>query len=164
MNRSAFLGNVLNLILGFLTVLSSAVCASDDSQPLPLNQVPKAVKDAVMKKFPDAKPQSATQGTEDSKPYIDVVILVKSQKIWVTCDPDGTIRVIDREITLKDLPAPVAVALHKKYPKAAIRLVNEIIEGSAPSYDIALTFNRKKLIATFDATGEFVEELDDDDN
>lgn len=162
MSRFAGLGRLIAGLLIF--AIMTATAAADEPQPLPLNQVPKAVRDAVMKKFPNAKPQSATQGTDDNKPYIDIVILVKTQKIWVTCDPDGTIRVIDREITIKDLPAPVAAALQKKYPKATIRLVNEITEGSAPSYDIALTLNRKKLVVTFEASGEFVEELDDDDN
>src|SRR5204863_4441511 len=126
MSRFACLGR---LIAGLsIVALVAAAAAADD--PLPLNQVPKVVRDAVMKRFPEAKPQSATQGIEDNKPYIDVVILVKTQKIWVTCDPDGTIRVIDREITVEDLPQPVAAALQKKYPKATIRLVNEITEGS----------------------------------
>ena len=146
-----------------LLSLVGAAIASDEPQALPLNQVPKAVRDAVMKRFPEAKPQSAAQGTEDNKPYIDVVILVNTQRIWVTCDPDGTIRVVDREITVKELPQQVSTALNKKYPKATIRLVNEITEDSAPVYDIAITINKKQLIATFAASGEFLEELEDDE-
>src|SRR5947207_10599918 len=94
-----------------LAVISLAAAAAiglaDDSepQPLPLNQVPPAVVKAVMAKYPNAKPQSAAQGVEDNRPFIDVHILVNNQKLWLTCDPKGTIRVIDREITLKDLPA-----------------------------------------------------------
>ena len=149
------------------TVLLSVVgvaSAADDYQPLPLNQVPKAVRDAVMKRFPDAKPQEAHQGTDETKkPFIDVHVLVKNQKVWVTCDVDGTIRTVDRELALSEVPKAVAAALQKRYPKAAVRLVNEITEGSSPTYDIALTFNKKKLVASFSAVGEWLEESEDDE-
>jgi hypothetical protein len=147
-----------------LLAVGSLAVAADDYQPLPLNQVPKAVRDAVMKRFPDAKPQEAHQGTdENKKPYFDVHVLVKNQKVWVTCEVDGTIRTVDREIALSEVPKAVAAAVQKRYPKAAVRLVNEITEGSAPTYDVALTFNKKKLVASFSAAGEWLEESEDDE-
>src|SRR5204863_253105 len=98
---------------------ASAAIAADDYQPLPLNEVPKAVRDAVMKRFPDAKPQDAHRGTAENKPFIDVHLLVKNQKVWVTCELDGAIRTVDREITLQEVPKAVAAAVQKRYPKAA---------------------------------------------
>jgi hypothetical protein len=155
----------MSRILACTVVLSLAwiaVCA-DDYQPVALNQVPKVVRDAVMKRFPDAKPQEAHQGTDDNKKsFIDVHVLVKNQKVWITCELDGTIRTVDREITLQEVPKPVAAAIQKRYPKAAVRLVNEITEGATPTYDVALTLNKKKLIATFSAAGEWLEEVEDD--
>ena len=59
------------------------------------------------------------------------------------------------------MPKPVAAAIQKRYPKAAVRLVNEITEGGSPTYDIAITFNNKKLIVTFSPAGELLEESDD---
>ena len=41
---------------------ASAAIAADDYQPLPLNEVPKAVRDAVMKRFPDAKHAASYAG------------------------------------------------------------------------------------------------------
>jgi hypothetical protein len=155
------------LLFGILAViaglLSSANAADDSYADIPLAQIPRAVAQAVMKKFPDAQPQSASKGIEDNKPFYDVFIKAKGQKIWVTCNEQGLIETIDREITVKDLPKPVAVAFQKKYPKAAIRLVNEITEGSTAVYDIAITINKKLLIATFSADGGFLEELEDDE-
>ena len=72
-------------------VLSSANAADDSYADIPLAQVPRAVAQAVMKKFPDAQPQSASKGIEDNKPFYDVFIKVKAQKIWVTCDERGAI-------------------------------------------------------------------------
>jgi hypothetical protein len=147
-----------------LASAASAAIAADDYQPLPLNQVPRVVRDAVMKRFPDAKPQEAHQGTdENKKPFVDVHILVKDQKVWVTCEIDGSIRTVDREIALSGVPKAVTAAIQKRYPKAAVRLVNEITEGSSPTYEIALTFNKKKLVASFSAAGEWLEESEDDE-
>ncbi len=146
-----------------LVSAASAAMAADDYQPLALNQVPKVVRDAVMKRFPDAKPQEAHQGVDDNKkPFIDVHVLVKNQKVWVTCELDGSIRTVDREISLSEAPKVITAAIQKRYPKAAVRLVNEITEGSTPTYDVGLTFNKKKLIATFSAAGEWLEEVDDE--
>jgi len=142
---------------------TSAIAVDSEPQPLTLDRVPPPVMKAVMAKFPTAKPQSATQGVEDNKPFIDVHILVNTQKIWVTCDPSGKIQVIDREITLKDLPKPVTDALRKKYPQATVRLVNEIAAEGTPTYDIAITVNKKPIVAVFEASGAFIEEFDDDE-
>jgi hypothetical protein len=151
---------ILTMMLG-----TAAVCLADNSeaQPLPLQQVPQAVMKAVLTKFPAAKPQSAAQGVEGNQPYIDVHILVNNQKIWVTCNPSGKINVIDREITLKELPAAVTAALNKKYPQAKVRLVNEITDEGQPTYDIAVTFQKKAVIGVFAANGEFLEEMEDDE-
>jgi len=152
--------------LASVAVITAAIAVSwaQDAEPksLELGQVPKPVMSAVLKRFPEAKPQSAVQGVDNNKPFIDVHCLVKGQKIWVTCDPSGAIQAVDREITPKELPGVVTTALNKKYPQATIRMVNEIVEGSAPEYDIALTFQKKAIIAVFAASGEFVEELPDE--
>jgi hypothetical protein len=148
---------------GLLAVLTQAAFAEDAYNDIPLSQVPRAVVQAVQKKFPDAQPQSASRGIEKNKPYFDVYIKVKGQNIWVTCDSQGAILAIDREITAKDLPKPVAAAFAKKYPKAEIRMVNEITEDNYSTYDIAITVSGKPLVAVFAADGNFLEELDDDE-
>jgi len=100
---------------------------------------------------------------EDNQPYIDVHILANNQKIWVTCHPSGKINVIDREIALKDLPPAVSAAVNKKYPQAKIRLVNEISAEGPPTFDIAVTYQKKALVGMFAANGEFLDEFEDDE-
>jgi hypothetical protein len=149
--------------LGCLAAFTG-ICGADETYiEIPLNEVPKPVAQAVAKKFPDAQPQSASRGIEEGKAFYDIFVKVKAQKIWVTCDQQGAILTIDREIAAKDLPKPVAAALQKKYPKAAIRLVNEITEDKTSSYDLAITVNNKPLIAIFAADGQFLEELEDEE-
>src|SRR5262245_49465348 len=154
---------ILLVHLGISLLLTRAASAADDAPvEVPLAQVPKAVLETVKKNFPEAQLQSASRGMDEGKPFYDVFVKVKAQSVWVTCDGRGALLVIDREITLKQLPKPVADALTKKYPKATIELVNEIIEGSGTSYDIELTFNQKKLIAFFESSGKFIEEVPND--
>lgn len=160
-SRRRWLLSSLTGVAALGVALAVSLAQDPEPKPLDLNLVPKAVMNAVMKKYPDAKPQSAVQGVENNKPFIDVHILAQGRKIWVTCDPSGGIQMIDREITVKELPAAVAAAFNKKYPQATVRLVNEIAEGSAPTYDIAITFQKKPVIAVFAASGEFLEELPD---
>jgi hypothetical protein len=136
--------------------------AQNASTEIPLPQVPKAVMATVMKWFPDAQPQSASRGMDGNKPFFDVFIKAKQRSIWVTCDPQGGLLVVDREIALQEVPKPVADAIGRKYPRAAIRLLNEITDSNQTHYDIALTFNNKQLIVLFLANGQFVEEMPDD--
>src|SRR6478672_4896247 len=85
-----------------LAVATSAGWADDATTEIPFSQVPKAVMETVKRKFPDARPQSASRGIEDKKPFYDVFIKLRDQNIWVTCDPAGTLLIIDREIPPKE--------------------------------------------------------------
>src|SRR5687768_7114163 len=103
------INSLLAPIVFLVGSLAHAGIADDKSYTeIPLAQVPRLVVLAVTKKFPDAQPQSASRGIEDNKPFFDVYIKVKGQNIWVTCDAQGAILTIDREIAAKDLPKPVA--------------------------------------------------------
>lgn len=150
---------VANLcLLSFATGLR----ADDGFTEIPLAQVPKTVLDVVKKKFPDAKLQSASRGVDEGKPFYDVFIVVKAHNVWVTCTPQGAILEIDRELSPGEIPQPVLAALNKKYPKAAIRGVNELTENNVVNYDIALSFGPKKLVVLFKANGKVVDELDEE--
>jgi hypothetical protein len=150
----------LLLVVGLIT---STTVADEGAAEISLVEVPKAVMVAVKKRFPEATPESASRGVDGGQPFYDVQVKLKTRNAWVTCDTQGNILVVDREISFQELPKAVAGAVSKKYPKAAVRGVNEIVEGSQAVYDLALTFNGKKLIAIFQANGKFVEESEDDE-
>jgi len=146
----------------FVLLAPAAAIAQNASTEIPLPQVPKAVMATVMKWFPDAQPQSASRGMDGNKAFFDVFIIAKQRNVWVTCDPQGGLMVVDREITLQELPRPVNDAIGRKYARATIRSLNEITDSNQTHYDIALTFNNKPLIVLFLANGQFVEEMPDD--
>ena len=107
-----------------LVVLAAAGRSEEES--VVLEKVPKAVRDGVKARFPDAKATDASKETEDGKFVYEVTIKNKEQKIDVTLTPEGELLMIEAEIAKKDLPKVVAKALDEKYPKATYKIVEEI--------------------------------------
>jgi|SRR5579884_1646238 len=150
---------MVRMLAGALLLVSAlAVCA--DEEKVPLDKLPKAVADAVKAKFPDAEMVSASKEKEDGKLLFEVAIKNKGQKIDVTVTPEGKIVEIEKEIAARDLPKVVADALDKKYPKATIKKVEEIIkEDKLVKYEaLIVTDDKKTLEVSFDPSGKFLEE------
>lgn len=147
-----------SVVLGLLVLAACAFAA--DEEKVPLDKLPKAVVDAVKAKFPDAKLVSAEKELEDGKPVYEVAIKDKDQNIEVTVTPEGKIILIEKEIAAKDLPKAVAEAMEKKYPKATIKKLEEIIkDDKVTSYEaLIVTAEKKNLEVRFDPSGKFLEE------
>lgn len=155
MRRTGWVGAIATL---GLMAMASAVAADDK---IPLDQVPKAVMDAVKAKFPGAEITGAEKEEEDGKTIYEIALKDKGQAIDVSLKPDGTIVSMEKEITFKDLPAPVAKAVEGKYPKATIMKVEEVLEGGKTKYEVLLTTAAKKKIeVVLDPTGKILEEED----
>ena len=67
-----------------------------DEEKVPLDKVPKAVIDAVKKRFPKAKLVEAAKETEGGKTEYEVTIKDGDTKIDVTLTPEGKITLIER--------------------------------------------------------------------
>jgi hypothetical protein len=153
-------GRVL-IVAAAICVFAVAVtaCVADDKEEeVPLDKVPKAVLAAVRKKFPDAKLQGAAKQTEDELVFYEVLVRHKGHELYVVCEPEGKIVEIDREISVKDLPKPVAEALKKKFAKAGIISVEEVTEDDEITYAVILKHNKKTLHVLFDPKGKVLEE------
>src|SRR4051794_23056442 len=101
----------LLLVVSLITATSHA---DDGAAEIPLTQVPKAVMEAVKKKFPEATPESASKSADGGRPLYDVQVKLKARQAWVTCDTQGNILIVDREISFQELPKAVAGAVTKK--------------------------------------------------
>ena len=120
-----------------------------DEEKLPLDKLPKAVADAVKKRFPKAELVEAAKETEGEKVEYEVTIKDGGIKIDVMLTPDGKITLIEREIAAKDLPDAVTKALDAKYPKATIRVAEEVIKvtdgkEALDFYEVLLVTAEKK--------------------
>src|SRR5437868_818153 len=82
-----------------------------DEEKVPIDKLPKAVVDAVKKRFPEAEITGASKEVEDGKTLYEVALKQKDMKMDVTLTAEGEIQEIEKQIAAKDLPKAVADGL-----------------------------------------------------
>jgi hypothetical protein len=120
-----------------------------DEQKIPIDELPKAVVDAVKKRFPKAELVGAAKETEGGKTEYEVMLKAGGKKIDLMLTPEGVITVIEKEIAAADLPKSVKATLEKDYPGATYKRVEEIIKvvkgkEKLEAYEILLETADKK--------------------
>ncbi len=148
------------LMAGVAVLTLAFVCVRADEEKVPLDKLPKAVSDAVKAKFPKAEMVGASKEKEDGKEVFEVQLKQNKLNIDVTVSPEGKILGVEKEIEAKDLPKKVAEALETKYPKATIKLAEELIkDDKLTGYELVITTADKKMLeVVFDPDGKFVKE------
>jgi biopolymer transport protein ExbD len=132
---------------GFVTLVGLtlfSMSAHADETKIPLDQVPAAVKDAVKKKFPDAKMEEAEKEVKDGKTTFELLIKEDGKKITVSLKEDGTILEIEKEISAKDLPEAVASAVKSKYPSGTVKKAEEVTVDEKVTYEVIVAQEGKK--------------------
>jgi hypothetical protein len=152
-----------NRILASLVTLFGlsffVVSAHADETKVPLDQVPAAVKEAVKKKFPDAKMEEAQKEVKDGKTTFELLIKEDSKKITVSLKEDGTILEIEKEIAAKDLPEAVASAVKSKYPTGTVKKAEEVTVDETVTYEVIVAQKGKKnREIALDKTGKITED------
>ncbi len=112
--------------IGMLLFLVAGAYA--DEKKVALDKVPKPVIEAAKARFKDAVITGAAKETDDEKLVYEVFLKDKGQAIDVMLSPEGEILVIEKAITVGDLPAAVAKAIEDKYPKATYKKVEEMVK------------------------------------
>ena len=143
---------------------TSALFAGEES--IALDKLPKAVLEAVKKRFPKAEIVEAAKETEGDKVEFEVSIKDGEAKIDVTLTPEGKITLIEKEIAAKDLPKAITEALNTKYEKATFKTVEEITKvadgkEAVDYYEVLLVTADKKTLevqVTLDGKIKNVEE------
>lgn len=120
-------------------------------EPLPLDKVPKAVMDAVKKRFPKAELVEAAKETDGDKVEYEVSLKDGGAKIDVMLSPEGKITLIEATIAAKDLPKAVTAVIDAKYPKATLTTVEEVTKVTDGKevfdfYEVLLVTADKKTI------------------
>lgn len=137
-------------------------------QPIAPKDLPKAVTDAIEKKYPKATVKSVEEITkEDKKTYgvlleNELMIGKEKQKVQLQLTANGQITASQALIAAQDLPKAVTEALEKKYPKAAIVRANEIRQEDRVGYIAILETADKKIAAQLDADGKIISEQSQD--
>lgn len=138
-----------------------------DEEAVPLDKLPKAVADAVKKRFPKGELVEAAKETtkvgEKEKVEYEVTVKDGDSKIDVMLTPDGKITLIEKQIPSKSLPKAVIEALEAKYPKATFTTVEEVIKvtdgrEALDFYEVLLvTADKKTFEVKLTAEGKITE-------
>jgi len=138
------------LAVALIGLVSAGRLAADEEK-FPLGKLPKAVSEAVKKRFPKGEMTEAAKESENGKTVYEVTVKDGGTKIDVTLTPDGTITMLEKEVAAKDLPKEVTEAVEKKYPKATYKLAEEVIKVEAGKeklsyYEVVVVTADKKTL------------------
>lgn len=152
-----------------LMLLAVIAVAQDQEESVPLDKVPKAVLDAVKARFADAKLMEASKEKEDGKQVYEVTIKDKGQTVDVTLTPEGSIIMIERAIPPAKLPPAVSKAVDEKYPKATIKIAEEIFkvdqrQEKLAYYEVQLVTGQKILEVVLAPDGKVLKEERDEED
>ncbi len=138
-------------------VAAGAWAGGDGEKQVDLKKVPKVVVDAVKARYPGATIRGASTETDMGKTVYEIMITTKKkQKIDVSLTTDGKIVSTEAEIVLKDVPRKVVQAMNARYPKAKVKLIEEVTRGKTRYYEFQLTTAAGQSVeASFDPSGKF---------
>ena len=128
-----------------------------------LDQVPKAVMDAANAKFPGAKIREAAKETEDNRTLYELELSHEGHNMDVSFQEDGTLVVVETQLTDNEVPEAVSAAVKAKYPDAKIKLVESVKKGpkvkkEVDYYEFHLTTaDRKSAEVEVDGNGKILE-------
>jgi uncharacterized membrane protein YkoI len=134
--------------------------SSARAEKIKLNRVPKAVLDAVMKTFPDAKLKEAAREAEGGETFYELSFTFKDHRYDVECTPRGVFRKIERQLAAKELPKEVSKLLDEKYPRAKLNEILEVTKNDKIEYyEVALvTSDKSEVEVQLDPKGKILKE------
>lgn len=116
-----------SLLLASAALLVLGIPVRADEEKVPLDKVPKAILDAVKKRFPKAEIVGAsTEVNEEKKKVFEIEIKEDGKTTDVTLTPEGVITLIEMEIAADKLPKAVRATLDAKWPKAKMSLIEVV--------------------------------------
>jgi len=137
--RGILLAVVAMAVVGF-----AGLRAEDGEEKVPLDKLPKAITDAVAKRFPKAKMVSAATELEDKVKVYEVTIKEGEVTTDVTLTADGVITGFESSVAIADLPKVISDAVATKYPQGKMKsaeTVTKIKDGKETMeyFEIILT-------------------------
>jgi hypothetical protein len=114
--------------------------------------LPAAVKSAFDKTYPGATISSVTQERDGNRTLIRVDSLHQGRKRIVLYDANGAVIEVAEQVEEKDLPKPVAAAMHS-HPRAIYGSGLKVTRGSNVEYRLTVRGTKKTaMVAKPDGT------------
>jgi hypothetical protein len=114
--------------------------------------LPAAVKSAFEKAYPGATIASVTQERDSNRTLVRVDSLHQGRKRIVLYDANGAVIEVAEQVEEKDLPKPVAAAMHS-HPRAIYGSGLKVTRGSNVEYRLTVRGTKKTaMVAKPDGT------------
>jgi hypothetical protein len=127
------------------TVIARAV---DD---VPVDKLPKAVVDAMKKRFPKGELTKASKSGEGDKTAYEVSVKEGGLNADVNLTAAGAITGMEKQVAEADLPKAIAAAVKAKHPKGTVKLCEEVIavkdgKEEIEYYEVVVETPEKKTV------------------
>ena len=133
-------------------VAPSIATASAQAATSSASSVPPAVKKAFEQAYPGATISGTAQQTEGNRTLVRVDSVDKGRRRLVLYDASGTVVEVAEQVEEKDLPKPVADAMHS-HPRAIYVSGMKVTRGASVEYQLTVRGTRKTaMVAKPDGT------------
>lgn len=109
------------------------------SAPAAKPALPAAVAAAFKKAYPNATITTFSSETEDGKVEWEIESVDGKTRRDIVYLADGSVQVIEEQIEMAAVPAPVLAALKARFPKASVTRYEKLTKGAAISYEMTMT-------------------------
>ena len=123
-------------------VAPSIATASAQAATSSASSVPPAVKKAFEQAYPGATISGTAQQTEGNRTLVRVDSVDKGRRRLVLYDASGTVVEVAEQVEEKDLPKPVADAMHS-HPRAIYVSGMKVTRGASVEYQLTVRGTRK---------------------
>lgn len=148
MPRSSMLGLVLTVTMPLLLAGASTLLAQSNGTA----SLPAAVRKAFEQSYPGATISTAAQTRDGNQTVFRVDGTEKGRRRVVLYDAGGTVVEVSEQVAEKDLPKPVADAMHS-HPRAIYGSGWKVTRGGSVEYRLTVRGTRKTtMIAKPDGT------------
>ena len=138
------------LLLAALTAAPAVVCAQAPSKPA--SSVPPAVLKSFFQAYPGATIVVTSQERDANQTVVRVESVDKGRRRVVLYDQSGKVIEVAEQVEEKELPKPVAAAMHS-HPRAIYVSGLKVTRGGSVEYRLTVRGTRKTaMIAKPDGT------------
>lgn len=135
--------------------LAAAAAAAQTEKKLDYKSVPAAVRAAFEKQFAGARVIGASSEIDGGSTLYEIECEWRARHHDITFRSDGSLVSVEETIPMSEVPAAVAQALKKMFPRAEVTRAEKIAEGGAVSYEFQLKGAAKRE-AKFSPDGKLI--------
>ena len=115
-------------LLAVTALILAAAQVRGQEVAVPQDQVPKAVMNALLAKFPKAAIDTCVKATEGGEVIYDIEFKQEGRKFEADIKANGTYLNYEQAIEITALPEAVIAAIEKRYPRSVLKEIMQETE------------------------------------